>query len=50
MGSPERQPPGRQPGRASIRTAQVLLLLVLTVVVVYGLIQVRLAAIPRCWH
>ncbi|HSO90150.1 MAG TPA: AI-2E family transporter [Arthrobacter sp.] len=33
-------------GRASIRTAQVLLLLVLAVVVVYALIQVRLVVIP----
>lgn len=47
MGSPEKTSPwGDSLGRASIRTAQVLLLLVLTVVVVYGLIQVRLVVIP----
>ena len=47
MGSPEKTTPwGDSLGRASIRTAQVLLLLVLTVVVVYALIQVRLVVIP----
>ncbi|MEO3934624.1 AI-2E family transporter [Micrococcaceae bacterium Sec7.4] len=47
MGSPEKTTPwGDSLGRASIRTAQVLLLLVLSVVVVYALIQVRLVVIP----
>ena len=47
MRSPEKTTPwGDSLGRASIRTAQVLLLLVLTVVVVYALIQVRLVVIP----
>ena len=47
MGSPDKTTPwGDSLGRASIRTAQVLLLLVLTVVVVYALIQVRLVVIP----
>ena len=47
MGSPEKTTPWSDSlGRASIRTAQVLLLLVLTVVVVYALIQVRLVVIP----
>ncbi|MEC5191417.1 MULTISPECIES: AI-2E family transporter [unclassified Arthrobacter] len=47
MGSPEQTTPWSDSlGRASIRTAQVLLLLVLTVVVVYALIQVRLVVIP----
>ena len=47
MGSPDKTTPWSDSlGRASIRTAQVLLLLVLTVVVVYALIQVRLVVIP----
>mgnify|MGYP000288823489 FL=1 len=47
MRSPEKTTPwGDSLGRASIRTAQVLLLLVLAVVVVYALIQVRLVVIP----
>ena len=47
MGSPEKTTPWSDSlGRASIRTAQVLLLLVLSVVVVYALIQVRLVVIP----
>ena len=47
MGSPDKTTPWNDSlGRASIRTAQVLLLLVLTVVVVYALIQVRLVVIP----
>jgi len=47
MGSPEKTTPWNDSlGRASIRTAQVLLLLVLTVIVVYALIQVRLVVIP----
>ncbi|MDI3240286.1 AI-2E family transporter [Arthrobacter sp. AL08] len=47
MGSPEQTTPWSDSlGRASIRTAQVLLLLVLSVVVVYALIQVRLVVIP----
>ena len=47
MGSPEKTTPWSDSlGRASIRTAQVLLMLVLTVVVVYALIQVRLVVIP----
>lgn len=47
MGSPElRTPWSDSLGRASIRTAQVLLLLVLAVVVVFALIQVKLVVIP----
>ncbi|MEC5179629.1 AI-2E family transporter [Arthrobacter sp. CG_A4] len=47
MASPEQTPPWNDSlGRASIRTAQVLLMLVLSVVVVYALIQVRLVVIP----
>lgn len=47
MGSPDKTTPWNDSlGRASTRTAQVLLLLVLTVVVVYALIQVRLVVIP----
>ena len=47
MGSPEQTTPWSDSlGRASIRTAQVLLLLVLAVVVVFALIQVRLVVIP----
>lgn len=46
MGTEKTTPWGDSLGRASIRTAQVLLLLVLTVVVVYALIQVRLVVIP----
>ncbi len=47
MGSPDKTTPwGDSLGRASIRTAQVLLLVLLSVVVVYALIQVRLVVIP----
>ncbi|MDQ0819307.1 putative PurR-regulated permease PerM [Arthrobacter sp. V4I6] len=47
MRSPEKTSPWSDGlGRASIRTAQVLLLVVLAVVVVYALIQVRLVVIP----
>ena len=47
MGSPDKTTPWNDSlGRASTRTAQVLLLLVLTVVVVYALIQVKLVVIP----
>ncbi|MET1065481.1 MAG: AI-2E family transporter [Arthrobacter sp.] len=47
MGSPETTTPWSDSlGRASIRTAQVLLMLVLSVLVVYGLIQVKLLVIP----
>ncbi|MET1020881.1 MAG: AI-2E family transporter [Arthrobacter sp.] len=47
MGSPEKTSPWNDSlGRASIRTAQVLLMLVLAVLLVYGLIQVKLLVIP----
>ncbi|MGY2744887.1 AI-2E family transporter [Arthrobacter sp. UYCu723] len=47
MGSPEQTTPWTDSlGRASIRTAQVLMLLVLATVAAYALIQVRLVVIP----